>query len=133
MPFAGKFAILKKRGDGVKSKYWILALSLLVLVCSALSMQLLRPKQATSVQVWSEGKLVQSLDLRVDREVTIQTERGENVLSVQGGKIAVIHADCPDGYCMQRGFCNGGAHIVCLPNRLVIKFVEETEIDGVIG
>ena len=34
---------------------------------------------------------------------------------------------------MHRGFCSGGMQIVCLPNRLVIEFVAEQEIDGVIG
>jgi hypothetical protein len=63
----------------------------------------------------------------------IDSEQGSNTISVKDGKIAVTQADCPDHYCMDRGFCDGGAQIVCLPNRLVIKFVAPQEIDGVVG
>jgi hypothetical protein len=34
---------------------------------------------------------------------------------------------------MARGFCSGGTQIVCLPNRLVIEFLAEQEIDGIVG
>ena len=45
----------------------------------------------------------------------------------------LTEADCPDGYCMDRGFCSGGAQIVCLPNRLVISFLASEEVDFVVG
>ena len=47
--------------------------------------------------------------------------------------MAVTEATCPDHYCMKRGFCDGGAQIVCLPHRLVLKFVGESEVDFVVG
>ena len=56
-----------------------------------------------------------------------------NVVTVKDGKIGVTEATCPDHYCMNRGFCSSGTQIVCLPNRLVIRFVGEQEIDGVSG
>ena len=117
----------------MKSRTWIVLIGALLVVCLGLSLWLLRPTQAAFAEVWSEGELLYSLDLRVNREVTVQTDKGMNVITVRDGKVAVTEADCPDGYCMGRGFCNGGAQIVCLPNRLVIKFLAETEIDGVVG
>ena len=54
-------------------------------------------------------------------------------LAVKDGKIAVTQASCPDHHCMARGFCNSGAQIVCLPNRLVIEFLGDQEIDAAIG
>ena len=47
--------------------------------------------------------------------------------------IAVTAATCPDHYCMHRGFCDRGTQIVCLPNRLVIRFLGEQNIDAVAG
>ena len=117
----------------MKSRTWIALIGALLVVCLGLSLWLLRPTQAAFAEVWSEGELLYMLDLRVDREVTVQTDKGMNVITVRDGKIAVTEADCPDGYCIGRGFCNGGAQIVCLPNRMVIKFLAETEIDGVVG
>lgn len=118
----------------MKTKFWIGLIALLLMVSLGLSMLLLWPgEDAAYAQVWSEGKLLYTLDLRINREVTVATQRGSNTLTVKDGKIAVTHADCPDHYCMDRGFCAGGSQIVCLPNRLVIKFLAETEIDAVVS
>ena len=88
---------------------------------------------AEMVEIWSDGEFLYSLRLSVDTQMRIDSEQGSNTISVKDGKIAVTQADCPDHYCMDRGFCDGGAQIVCLPNRLVIKFVAPQEIDGVVG
>ena len=61
------------------------------------------------------------------------SENGSNTVTVKDGKIAVTAADCPDHYCMERGFCDSGTQIVCLPNRVIIKFQGEQEIDGAAG
>ena len=78
-----------------------------------------------------ENKLISgTVDLLVDQEFTID---GRNTITVQDGKIAVTWADCPDHYCMKRGYCSGGTDIVCLPNRLVIEFLGDQEVDAAIG
>ena len=117
----------------MKTKYWVALLAALLLICGALSVVFLRPGQAQQAQIWSDGKLVKTVLLSVDQEFTVESADGFNTVTVRDGKIAVTAASCPDGYCMQRGFCQGGAQIVCLPNRLVIKFVAAQEIDGVVG
>ena len=118
----------------MKTKTWILLLSILLVLSAGLSLWLLWPRaDAAFVEVWSDGKLLYQLDLRVDRQITVEGEKGTNVITVQDCKIAVTAADCPDHYCMDRGFCSGGTQIVCLPNRLVLRFVEKQEIDGMTG
>ena len=54
-------------------------------------------------------------------------------MTVHDGKIAVTAADCPDGYCMQRGWCSSGADIVCLPHHLSIRFLQTDGLDAVTG
>lgn len=118
----------------VKTKIWIALIAAILAVCLALSLWLMWPgADAAYAEVWSDGELLHTLDLSVDRQIRVETAYGVNVVTVQAGKIAVTQADCPDHYCMQRGFCAGGAQIVCLPNRLVIRFVGAQEIDGVAG
>ena len=118
----------------MKTKIWIIAIALLLAVCVGLSLWLLVPgERADYAEVWSDGKLLYTVDLRLDQEKTVSTQYGTNVITVKDGKIAVTQADCPDHYCMNRGFCDSGAQIVCLPNRLVIRFVGEQEVDGVVG
>ncbi len=117
----------------MKTKYWIAILAGLLAVCIGLSLFLFWPRQALYAQVYSDGRLLYTLDLRVDRTVTVKTDRGENVITVRNGKIAVTQADCPDCHCVRRGFHGGGSPIVCLPNRLVIRFAGEQAVDGVTG
>lgn len=117
----------------MKTKVWIGVIACAAAVCAVLSLWLLRPTQATAVEIWSEGKLVQTLPLAADQTVTVETATGRNTVTVSGGKVAVTEADCPDQYCIARGWCSGGAQIVCLPNRLVLKFTGQTEVDGVVG
>ena len=117
----------------MKTKNWILLLGALLLICVVLSAVFLMGDQADLAQVYSDGQLLYTLDLRLEQTKTVQSEYGENVITVWDGKIAVTHADCPDKYCMKRGFCSGGMQIVCLPNRLVIRFVAEQGIDAAVG
>ena len=118
----------------MKTGYWIGALALILAVCAVLSLWVLLPGEAAeTVEIWSDGEFLYSLPLSVDTQLRIDSEQGSNTITIRDGKIAVTQADCPDHYCMDRGFCDGGAQIVCLPNRLVIKFVAPQEIDGVVG
>ena len=117
----------------IKTRFWILLLGLVLVVCVALSIFFFLPQQADRAEVYSDGVLLYTLALHTDTQVTVERGEGTNTITVQDGKIAVTSANCPDHYCMKRGFCDGGADIVCLPNRLVIVFTQEQEIDGVVG
>ena len=118
----------------MKSKYWILLLGAVLLGCAALSVWLFLPRDAAQyAEVWSDGKLVERVSLSVNKTLTVESGSGVNVVTVKDGKIAVTQADCPDHYCMDRGYCHSGAQIVCLPNRLVIKFTGQQGLDGVAG
>ena len=118
----------------MKTRAWMILLSAVVLLCAGLSLWLLAPgEDASQVEIYSDGTLRYTLPLSVDQQMEIVSEYGTNVVTVKDGKVAVTQADCPDGYCMDRGFCSSGAQIVCLPNRLVLKFVGEQTVDAVVG
>lgn len=118
----------------MKTKYWITAIAAVLAVCLGLSLWLMEPGgDAAYVQVWSEGKLLHTLPLTADRQITVTTKRGSNVITVQDGKVAVTEATCPDQHCVNRGYCSGGVQIVCLPNRLVLTFRGQQTLDGVAG
>ena len=118
----------------MKTGYWVAIFVALLVICGAMSLVLLGSSEpAQQVEIWSEGKLLRTLSLAVDQELTVESANGTNVVTVRNGAVAVTEADCPDGYCMQRGFCHGGTEIVCLPNRLVLRFVGQQEIDGIVG
>ena len=119
----------------MKTKYWIAILVVILVICAASGFLLMAPGDtAARAEIVSEGKVVRTVDLATAATYTVEAQDGGyNVITVKDGKIAVTEADCPDHYCMMRGFCSGGTEIVCLPNRLVIRFLGEQEIDGVVG
>lgn len=118
----------------MNTKIWAIVIGVILLVCVGLSAFLMQPGHtADRVEIWSEGELKYTLSLKVDQTLTIKSTNGSNTVTIRDGAVAVTEADCPDHYCMRRGFCSGGSEIVCLPNRLVIRFVGEQEIDAAVG
>lgn len=118
----------------MKTKYWIF-LFIIVLLASALCCVLLfRDSGGAMAEISSDGAVIETVDLRIDRELRIESENGgSNLVVVRDGEIRVTEASCPDQVCVQRGACSGGAPVVCLPNRLVITFLGETELDASSG
>ena len=116
----------------MKTKCWGLLLLGIFLLCAVLSVWLLLPKQAAaSVTVISDGKTVAVLDLSKDTELTVPYKDGYNTVTVCGGTVRVTDASCPDRYCVHSGARSSGLPIICLPNRLVLRFSEPGVLDGV--
>lgn len=119
----------------MKTRTWIILLLTALIVCAACTLLFFRPGEiAQSAEIYSGGKLLKTVSLLQDQTFTVESPRGGfNTVSIQGGKIAVTEADCPDGYCMRRGYRNGGPSIICLPNTLEIRFLTTSEVDLPLG
>ena len=118
----------------MKTGIWIGLIAAVLVICVCLSaVFLLGGKEAASARVLSGGEEIRVLDLGEDCTFQVEHDGGTNEITVRDGKIAVTAADCPDHYCMEMGWRNGGAPIVCLPNGLVIEFAGDTGVDGAVG
>ena len=119
----------------MKTRTWILIFVLILAGCLGASFYFLMPGEAAMyAEVTSHGQVVKTVDLRIDQEFSVENEKGGyNIITVRDGKIGVSDATCPDHYCMKRGYCNSGTEIVCLPNRMTIRFLGGQEIDAVVG
>ena len=118
----------------MKTRTWIILLCALLLLSVLACIPLLSSKPAGRAKITSAGEVISIVDLAVDQEFTVTAPGGgSNTITVKDGAIAVTEAKCPDHYCMKRGFCDGGTDIVCLPNRLVIEFLGDQEVDAAIG
>ena len=73
---------------------------------------------ASYVEIYRDGKLLQTLPLAEDATFTVTGEY-TNVITVSGGRVAVTHTDCPGGDCAGCGWRDTGS-IVCLPNRVTV-------------
>lgn len=89
-----------------------------------------------SVGVFQNGVLLYEIDVSAGEQLyTVTYEGRKNTIHVENGKVSVSDADCPDHICVLHGALEKGNPIVCLPNRLVIRFIsDETEYaDAVTG
>ena len=114
----------------MKTKTWILIFAAVITLCLAAAFLFSPEENASMAQITSHGEVVATVLLSMDQQIDVD---GHNTVTVKDGKIAVTWADCPDHYCIDRGFCAGGTDIVCLPNRLVISFLGDQELDAVVG
>ena len=81
--------------------------------------------------IYSNSKLVEKIDLsqvEQEREITISGKNGKNVILVDKNSIKMLSAECPDKVCVNHGeLKKGGAPIICLPNKLVIRWENSTD------
>lgn len=118
----------------MKTRSWILLFSALALICTVLSAVIfLGAESAATAVVYSDGEAVRSIDLSVDGEYRIDCGESWNILTVRDGKISVTAASCASQDCVHHAPADSGAPIVCLPNRLVIRFTDGTTLDAMIG
>lgn len=77
-----------------------------------------------TAEIIQDGRTLYTLDLskETDRTITIDNEYGRNVIEIKDGKIRMLEADCPDKICVDTGWLGGSVPIVCLPNKLIIRF-----------
>lgn len=107
----------------MKTKHWILLFSLFALLCALLSLIFaFWGAPAQWVRVYSDGVLVQQINLGKDGEYLIENGEEWNLLTVSRGKIQVSSASCQGQDCVHHPPADHGAPIVCLPNRLVLEF-----------
>ena len=120
------------------NKFWFAVLGAILIVSAAATL-MLRQAPATLALVYSDGKLVERLDLSLVSEphnITVVSGSGVNVISVENGRIRISDANCPDSSCIRQGWISGGVTpIVCLPHRLVIKLEGggTQDVDAVVG
>lgn len=122
------------------NKFWIILIAIIAAAAAVGTYAVYTAAPGTVARVYSGGGLVREIDLSRVTEpysFTVTTENGgENVVSVEPGRICVSSADCPDKICVNQGWIDSGAApIVCLPNELVIRLTDpegtENAIDAV--
>ncbi len=107
-------------------------LALVLLGMALLCFLLLRPKAGDGavVRVYIDGELASEHSLSDDGEYVLNG--GTNVLTISGGTAAVTRAECPDHVCVRTGAISRvGERIVCLPNRVMVEIVGDSELDFV--
>ena len=116
------------------NRIWIVVFSFVALRCLGIWLFISNASSpSTVVGIYKDGSLVEKIDLNSvtgEREITLSGNYGDNVILVSNGRIKMKSADCPDKLCVEHGELKvSSSPIVCLPNKVVIKF--ENSTDGV--
>lgn len=103
-----------------KRELLLVAAILAAAILLSLANRVSHREPAAVVDISVDGEVVETLDLSIDRELTIQgAGDGTNHLIIQDGQVWVTEASCPDHLCIRQGKISmDGQVIVCLPNRM---------------
>ena len=114
------------------NRIWIVVFSFVALLCLGIWLFISNvSSQSLVVGIYKDGSLVEKIDLSSvtgEREITLSGDFGDNVILVSNGRIEMKSADCPDKICVEHGeLKSSSSPIVCLPNKVVIKFEGSTD------
>lgn len=108
----------------------ILISAILICLFSALAVFLTIRSVGGYAVVIKNGVETARYPLFKDAEITLTYPESDayNTLKIENGKASIISASCADGICVEhRAIRYDGETIVCLPNKLVIKIISESE------
>lgn len=119
----------------MKNRVWAALFALVFLLCALLLRFL--PRGGESVEIWQEGRRLYTLlpaAMEEARDITLRYPGGESVVRVGREGVYMLSADCPNQNCVEHGELRpNGLPIVCLPQRIVIRWSRSGELDAVVG
>jgi hypothetical protein len=106
----------------------VLAVVLLVLGFATLAFLRSGQKDGAFVRITVDGAVYGTYALTEDRTVEVETAYGHNTLRIEGGRVWVSEADCPNHDCVEKGAITQTNQIIlCLPHKLSVTIVNEGE------
>jgi len=116
------------------------AIYLIVLIAAVGLLTFLRYSgggQALTARIYVAGELFESVNLRDNTQLQIQSPLGHNIVEIEDGGARMLLADCRSQDCIRMGLITRpGQVIACLPNRVVIRLegtVGEDDFDAFAG
>lgn len=121
----------------MNQKKWLFLICGLLLLAGVVgSILVLRRPRTSQVEIVQDGRVLYSFDLssEEDQVIDVEYEGRVNRIEIRDHQIHMLEADCPDQICVNMGWLDSAAPIVCLPNHLVIQFTEKSDsLDAVAG
>ena len=116
----------------MKTKVFVIIFAVILVICSITALCMYNfENNSQTVVIESDGKVIRIISLNeVSSPYSIDIEYNgrHNIVAVDKNYISVTDADCPDNVCVKHGeLKNKFSPIVCLPNRLIIKYSDKNE------
>ena len=118
-----------------KSDKKLLGVILIIILSLFLFLFFFSSDSKKNALVYFEDELLLTIDLSNSDISYYEVDGllGKVKLEVVDGKIRVIEENSPNHICSKQGFIKESYEVlVCLPNKVVIKIEEQTEIDTVV-
>ena len=105
-----------------------LAIALLLLGFGSLALLRSGQKDGAFARVTVDGRVYGTYSLAEAQTVKIETAYGSNTLRIEGGRVWVSEADCPNRDCVEKGAISQTNQIIlCLPHKLSVTVVNAGE------
>lgn len=112
----------------MRTRAWIALFAALLLTSGAAAWYIARERPAdTLVGIYQDGRLVRTVDLALTAEPYDIALTNGCVVRVEAGEIRMLSSGCPDGICVAQGPLAGNLPIVCVPKRVVIRYLSEAD------
>ncbi|MBE6969539.1 MAG: NusG domain II-containing protein [Ruminococcaceae bacterium] len=116
----------------MSNKRWMALFALIILLCAVAALRM--PRSGDAVGVWQNAELVYIIDPSCAGEYVLTYEAGETVIHAGTDGVYVASANCKNQNCVRHGpLQRGGTPIVCLPERIVVRWMEDDTLDAVTG
>ena len=92
--------------------------------------------QAARIIVDVDGRPVYTAPLSTPCTKEIAGTRGMVRVEIEGGRVRIAEADCPNHVCVRSGWHNSaGDVIVCVPNKTIVRIMggDDTDVRAITG
>lgn len=84
--------------------------------------------------VYYEDKVILEVKLDKKKEYIVKGYLGDITIETDVNKVRVLKEVSPMHLCSKQGYIsNSNMPIICMPNKVVIKIVDDTKLDAVVG
>lgn len=120
----------------MKQKWPFLVVALLLLVGIVGSLLVFRRPDTELVEIVQDEEVLHRINLSQaeDQIIKVEYEGRVNKIEIKHHQIHMLEAECHDHTCINMGWLDSAAPIVCLPNHLVIRFAgADDDLDVIVG
>lgn len=110
-----------------------LILIILIIIGITFAVVSLNRKNGNIAEVYYEDELILKIDMNIDKEYVVSGRLGDVVVEVKDKMIRVKEENSPKHLCSKEGFTDDSLKpIICLPNKIIIKVINSSDMDGVV-
>lgn len=120
-------------GGFKKGDFLIFGLIIAIVISSAIVCYK-APLSAHTVKIYVDSKeyATYAISEGYEKNVTVKTDYGYNLVSMQSGKVQITESDCPGHDCVHMGsISKTGDTLICLPHKLLVTLEGGDAVDAV--